>query len=70
LPKPSGRRIFEELGITVSIGVADNKVFAKLGSDLKKPNAVTVVSPDNFAAWRGRCLHGICFTSAAPTQKS
>lgn len=47
------RRVFEELGITVSIGVASNKVFAKLGSDIKKPDAVTVVSPDNFkeVAW-------------------
>lgn len=41
-------RIRDELGITVSIGVADNKVFAKLGSDIKKPDAVTVISPENF----------------------
>ena len=37
-----------ELGLTVSIGVSFNKVFAKLGSDLKKPDAVTVVSKENF----------------------
>ena len=41
-------RVREELGITVSIGVSDNKIFAKLGSDLKKPDAVTVVHPDHF----------------------
>ena len=41
-------RIKEELGITVSIGVSWNKIFAKLGSDYKKPDAVTVFSPDNF----------------------
>lgn len=41
-------RVKEELGITVSIGLADNKVFAKLGSDLKKPDALTVVSPENY----------------------
>lgn len=38
----------EELGLTVSIGVSFNKVFAKLGSDLKKPDAVTVISKEDF----------------------
>lgn len=38
----------EELGITVSIGVSFNKVFAKLGSDMRRPDATTVISPDNF----------------------
>lgn len=41
-------RIKFELGITVSIGVSWNKVFAKLGSDYKKPDAVTVFTRDNF----------------------
>lgn len=41
-------RIREELGITVSIGVSFNKVLAKLGSDMKKPDAVTVLGPDTF----------------------
>ncbi len=37
-----------ELGITASVGVSFNKVFAKLGSDYKKPDAVTVISRENF----------------------
>ena len=38
----------ESLGITVSIGVSFNKVFAKLGSDYKKPDAITVIDKDNY----------------------
>ncbi len=41
-------RIKNELGITVSIGVSWNKVFSKLGSDYKKPDAVTVFTRENF----------------------
>ena len=41
-------RIKEELGITASIGVSFNKIFAKLGSDMKKPDAVTVIPYDKF----------------------
>ena len=47
-------RVHAEIGITVSVGVADNKIFAKLGSDLKKPDAVSAVLPDNYrdVAWK------------------
>jgi DNA polymerase IV len=43
-------RMREELGITASVGVSFNKIFAKLGSDLKKPDATTVITKDNFQA--------------------
>lgn len=42
------KRIKAELGITVSIGVSWNKVFSKLGSDYKKPDAVTVFTRENY----------------------
>ncbi|MCX7842645.1 MAG: DNA polymerase IV [Clostridia bacterium] len=40
--------IRDELGITASIGVSFNKIFAKLGSDLKKPDATTVITRGNY----------------------
>lgn len=43
----SGRIKFE-LGITASIGVSDNKITAKLGSDYKKPDAITRIEADNY----------------------
>ena len=42
------KRVKSELGITVSVGVSFNKVFAKLGSDYKKPDAVTVIDESNY----------------------
>ena len=42
------RRIKFELGITASIGVSDNKITAKLGSDYKKPDAITRIERDNY----------------------
>jgi DNA polymerase-4 len=41
-------RIKNEIGLTISVGVSFNKVFAKLGSDYKKPDATTVFSRENW----------------------
>ncbi len=41
-------RIKSELGVTVSVGVSFNKLFAKLGSDIKKPDAVTAIPKENY----------------------
>lgn len=38
----------EELGLTLSAGVSFNKIFAKMGSDYKKPDATTVITRDNY----------------------
>ncbi len=41
-------RLRREFGLTISVGVSFNKIFAKLGSDYKKPDATTLITPDNF----------------------
>ena len=48
------QRVKDEIGLTGSVGVADNKIFAKLGSDMKKPDATTVITRQNFkeTVWR------------------
>ncbi len=42
------KEVREKTGLTISVGVSFNKTFAKLGSDLKKPDATTVISKENF----------------------
>lgn len=44
------QRIIDELGVTISIGVSWNKVFAKLGSDLNKPDGTCLITPTNYQA--------------------
>lgn len=53
IAKEISSRIKYELGVTVSIGVSWNKIFAKLGSDYKKPDAITTMNKDEFQqkAW-------------------
>ena len=60
----------EELGLTVSIGVSYNKVFAKLGSDMKKPDAITEIRSDTFKemVWSLHCSERI-YCGRATTAK-
>ena len=48
------KTVKKELGITVSVGASFNKIFAKLGSDMKKPDGTTVITRENFKekVWR------------------
>lgn len=48
ITKEISERIKFELGITASIGVSDNKITAKLGSDYKKPDAITYIGRGNY----------------------
>ena len=41
------QEIREKIGVTISVGVSYNKIFAKLGSDYKKPDATTVIRPED-----------------------
>lgn len=42
------RRVREEIGITISVGISYCKIFAKMGSDYKKPDATTVITRENY----------------------
>ena len=42
------RRVREEIGITISVGVSYCKIFAKMGSDYKKPDATTIITRENY----------------------
>ena len=64
------KTVREELGLTVSIGVSFNKIFAKLGSDMKKPDAITEITEDTFKEkiWGLPCSE-LIYCGSATTKK-
>ena len=64
------KSVREELGLTVSVGVSFNKIYAKLGSDMKKPDAVTVITRENFRekVWPLHCSE-LLYCGRATTRK-
>lgn len=60
----------DELGLTVSIGVSFNKIFAKLGSDMKKPDAITQITREDFKEkiWHLECSE-LLYCGRATTAK-
>ena len=64
------RSVREELGLTVSIGLSFNKIFAKLGSDMKKPDAITQIRREDFKekVWPLECSEMI-YCGRATTAK-
>ncbi|NCB33240.1 MAG: DNA polymerase IV [Erysipelotrichia bacterium] len=48
IAKEIQQRVLDEIGLTVSVGVSWNKIFAKLGSDMKKPSGMTIITRENY----------------------
>ncbi|AGY41414.1 DNA polymerase IV [Mesoplasma florum W37] len=40
--------VYQETGLTCSIGASFTRLFSKMGSDMKKPNGITIITKENF----------------------
>ena len=63
------KKVYEETGLTLSVGISDNKTFAKLASDYKKPDAVTVLGPDEYLSIISNMSIGEMVFAGRSTQK-
>ena len=63
-------RIREEFGLTCSVGIAPNKLLAKLASDLQKPDGLTVIEPERIAQVMERMpIQALCGVGAKTQQQ-
>lgn len=62
--------IFSELGFTVNVGIAPNKLLAKMASDFEKPDKVHTLFAHEIPQNSGRCQSVRCFPSDVPRRKS
>jgi DNA polymerase IV len=63
-------RIYNELGFTVNVGISTNKLLAKMASDLKKPNMVHTLFPDEIKTKMHRLpVSELFFVGRATTKK-
>ena len=63
------KKVYEETGLTLSVGVSDNKTFAKLASDYKKPDAVTLFGPDEYMSVISKLAIGEMVYAGRSSQK-
>lgn len=63
-------RVQKETGLTISIGVSNNKFFSKMGSDYKKPNAVTAINENNYRKLLWQMPVGTMFMVGQATEKT
>lgn len=63
------KQVYEETGLTLSVGVSDNKTFSKLASDYKKPDAVTVLGPNEYVRIISKLSAGEMIYAGRTTQK-